>query len=282
MPPIADNGTSSVDAISTRYRKAVERRSSWRDTWRDCYANALPQRESSIEASAPGGIKTATLYDGTAPDAVEQLAASLLSELTPPRSRWFALAPGREMQDIDDDERDEIDASLEDTSERIRDHFERSNFAVEIHQAYLDLVTVGTASLLFEEAPLGEASAFRFTAVPLGQVAFEEGDDGRLETTFRQNSLTREQLRRRFPGITDPGKSSGESPDKTMSVVESVTRETNGRFARLIERQDGSLSTRADSVHRRAERSCDHDDQRVGDQRFAESDLHSLKASDVL
>ena len=170
--------TGDLDIIAARYRKATERRVPWEATWRDCYANALPQRESTVGASTPGGIKTATLYDGTAPDAVEQLAASLLAELTPPWSRWFALAPGREVQDVEDQDREDIADSLEDASERIRDHFERSNFAVEIHQAYLDLVTVGTACLLFEETPLGDVSAFQFSAVPLGQAAFEEGADG--------------------------------------------------------------------------------------------------------
>ena len=54
--------------------------------WRDCYAHALPLR------SAFGTTATRTadpLFDGTAPDAVDQLAASLLAELTPPWSRWF-------------------------------------------------------------------------------------------------------------------------------------------------------------------------------------------------
>ena len=34
-------------------------------------------------------------------------------------------------------------------------HFDRSNFAVEVHQCFLDLVTVGTACLLFEEEKIG-------------------------------------------------------------------------------------------------------------------------------
>ena len=57
----------------------------------------------------------------------------------------------------------------------MRGHFERSNFAVEIHQCFLDLVTVGTATLLFQEAPVGEPSAFRFCAVPAAEM-FIDGD----------------------------------------------------------------------------------------------------------
>ena len=87
---------------------------------------------------------------------------------------------------------------------RCRAHFDRSNFAVEMHQAFLELVVAGTGVLLVEEAPLGEASAFRFTAVPLRSAVLEEGADGRLDSVFRQARLTAGQLRRRFPGADLP------------------------------------------------------------------------------
>ena len=68
-----------------------------------------------------------------------------------------------------------------------------------MHQCYLDLVTAGTACLLFEEAPPGDYSGFRFTAVPLAEAVLEEGADGRLDGTFRRSELTLAQLRLRFP-----------------------------------------------------------------------------------
>ena len=86
--------------------------------------------------------------------AAEQLAASLLAELTPPWSRWFGLAPARPRAE----DRAAAEA-LEDAAATLQGHFDRSNFAVEMHQAFLDLVIAGTGLLLVEEAPLGEASA---------------------------------------------------------------------------------------------------------------------------
>lgn len=214
--------------LAQRHRRAIERRVAWDPIWRDCYAHALPLRDSAVAERTPGGVKTATLFDGTAPDAVERLAASLLAELTPPWSRWFALEPGRNAMGGDDLETAETAELLEDAAERIRAHFERSNFAVEVHQAYLDLVTVGTACLLFEEAAPGNTSAFRFTAVPLGDVAFEESDDGRLDTTFRRSRLTVEQLRRRFPTapqIADIEQRRAPGDDRPINVVEAVSSE---------------------------------------------------------
>jgi hypothetical protein len=90
-------------------------------------------------------------------DAVEQLAASLLAELTPPWSQWFGLVPGRNIGALDYGFFAEM---LDGLSQSIQAHFDRSNFALEMHQAFLDLVTVGNATLLCEEAPVGSPSAF--------------------------------------------------------------------------------------------------------------------------
>lgn len=179
-----------------RYRQAKERRSTWESHWQECYDYALPQRDGITRHGIPGEKKTDKLFDGTAPDAVEQLAASLLAQLTPPWARWFGLTVGAE---VTPEERDALAPELEITAAVLQSHFERSNFAVEMHQCYLDLVTAGTASLLFEEAAPGDASAFRFTAVPLSQVVLEEGVTGQLDTTYRRSELTLAGLRSRFP-----------------------------------------------------------------------------------
>jgi len=167
--------------IVDRYRHARQRRSNWEQHWQECFDYALPHREPGSKLIDHGGKRTDKLFDGTAPDAVEQLAASLLGQLTPPWARWFGLAPG---PDLDDPSISDVAKELDKASIAMQSHFDRSNFAVEMHQCYMDLVTAGTASLLFEEAPLGEASAFRFTAVPLSQVDFEERANGRLDTNY--------------------------------------------------------------------------------------------------
>ncbi|WP_404326955.1 portal protein [Aerophototrophica crusticola] len=75
---------------------------------------------------------------------------------------------------------------LEGAGATLQAHLDRSNFAVEMHQAFLDVATGGTGCLLVEEAPPGGPSALRFTAVPLSDLVLEEGADGRLDTVFRR------------------------------------------------------------------------------------------------
>ncbi|CAA7617633.1 portal protein [Magnetospirillum sp. UT-4] len=220
------------DQLLKRYRKAKERRAVWESHWQECYDYALPLRDAVINQPTPGEKKGDRLFDGTAPDAVDQLAASLLSELTPPWAQWFGFAAGSELEP---EERQKAAPVLERIGAVMQSHFDRSNFAVEMHQCYLDVVTGGTASLLFEEAAPGGPSAFRFTAVPLSSVVLEEGPGGALDVSFRRTELTLAQLKARFPGAELPErlvKESEDDPDRRHPVVEAVVPDSAGHFYR--------------------------------------------------
>src|SRR5512134_2123352 len=81
-------------ATHERYQRARHRRSASENLWEECYEFALPHRGGIMTPRRPGERRTDRLFDGTAPDAVDQLAASLMSQLTPPWARWFRIAPG--------------------------------------------------------------------------------------------------------------------------------------------------------------------------------------------
>ena len=189
------------ETVLTRYRRARDRRSTWENLWREAVDYTLPQRGGGVGPATAGARKGERLYDATAGDAAEQLAASLLSQLTPPWSRWFGLTPGPEASDTD---KAQLSPLLEHAEQVLQGHLDRSNFAVEMHQCYLDLVVQGTACLQFEEAPLGSPSAFRFTAVPLDEAVVEEGPDGALDVTYRRSTVTAAQLASRFGMVALP------------------------------------------------------------------------------
>lgn len=221
-----------ITKLIERYKRAESRRQQWEPHWQECYEYAFPQREnvsSSNMNNDYGAKKNLQLFDGTAPDAVDQLASSLLAELTPPWAKWFGLKAGPELNDA---EREQVAPTLEKTSEVMLQNFEHSNFAVEIHQCYLDLVTAGTACLMFEEAPIGEASSFRFYAVPLREIALEESANGKIDTTFRCSQVNLEGIRLRFPNAEIPEtleERFRENNDYTLSLIEAVLPQ-NGKF----------------------------------------------------
>lgn len=172
--------------ILARHDRAVALRRPHEPGWAAAYSHVLP---------SPG--EAPSLYDATAADAAEQLAASLLAELTPPWSRWFGLAPARAIADTAEGQAAAF--ALEGAADILQSQLDRSNFAVEMHQAFLDLVITGTGIMLVEEAPPGEASALRFSAVPIRTAVLEEGITGRLDTVFREARPTTAEVLRRFP-----------------------------------------------------------------------------------
>lgn len=209
-------------SVVARCARARERRSVWEAHWQECYDFALPQRGRSFRSGRPGEKKTERLFDATAMDAVDQLAASLMAQLTPPWSSWFGFSAGA---DADAMLRSALAPDLDRMTRIVQGHFDRSNFAVEMHQCYLDLVTAGTACLLFEEAAPGGDSAFRFTAIPIAEVVLEEGVSGRLDTTFRHTYVTPSQVFARFPNAQDADRlaqMARDKPDASISVIEAV------------------------------------------------------------
>jgi len=138
----------SPEAVWSRFQRAKNRRLRWEGLWRDCYTYVLPHRGAGLGAEFAAGRNYAErTFDGTAPDAVEQLAASLLAELTPPWSQWFGLIPGAQISPL---EQGPLAERLDQVTLTIQAHLDRSNFAAEIHQAFLDLVSIGSATLLLE------------------------------------------------------------------------------------------------------------------------------------
>ena len=245
-------GELSIEAVLSRYRAAQSRRSPWESLWQDCYTYALPQRGAGFGSQFdPARRHSERLFDGTATDAVEQLAASLLSQLTPPWSQWFGLTTG---YDVDPLERTLFSEELDRTTETVQGHFDRSNFAVEIHQAFLDLTTIGSATLLFEEAPLGGLSAFRLSAVPMSEMYFEAGPDGQILGHFRCRSLPARTLKSLFPHAALPEEKSAYNGDgdPSLPILEAVLPENTGfaYFALLMDKPNrptclarGSLPT---------------------------------------
>lgn len=179
------------------------------------------------------------LFDGTALDAVDQLSASLMAHITPPNGHWFALVPGPSVPAQD---KPTLAAELERSTSVLLSHFDRSNFAVEVHQCYLDLVTAGTASLLFEEAAPGEQAAFSFTAVPLSQLALEEGATGRLDTSFRKSQLPVTQFIERYPDMRNSefvARKLQDGSEGQIGVLEAIIRDASGyEFVALLDGPD--------------------------------------------
>lgn len=218
------------EMVLARYRAAHERRRPWESVWQECYDHVLPRTPGA------GGP---TLYDATAADAAEQLAASLVSQLTPAWSRWFALSPAPGVED-----EAAMAPVLEQAADTLQQHLDQANFAVEIHQAFLDLVVTGTAVLAVEEQPPGAASAFRFVAIPLREAVLEQGPSGRLDTVYRTARLKEADIRARYPAARLPAwltRRSSDDEEHAVPVIEATWPERGGiRFLAVLVPDDAA------------------------------------------
>ena len=221
---------TDITLLYNAYKRALQERNVWEPTWQECYEYALPQRESIF---TPSATKSNKLYDATAPDAVDQLGALMLSQLTPPWLNWFHLTPGTELET---ETQNNLIPQLEKMTTCLQNHFDRSNFAMEIHQCYLDLITVGTACLMFEEAPFGSTSAFHFSAVPLSQLCLAEGPTGKLNQIFRNIQLDYTSFVERFGHevLSTDNIVKANKESTFLNVIECIEPEANGTFAYTV------------------------------------------------
>ena len=136
--------------LKKMYARAIAVREPWVSRWADARKYTMPTTNED----------SAMLFDATAADAADNLAACMYSLLTPPESLWLNLVP--ESPESPDAET----ATL-----ALRANLNDSNFYTTVHQCYMDLVTLGTACLFMAESPIGASSAFTFTAIPMTDIA---------------------------------------------------------------------------------------------------------------
>ena len=159
------------------YKRALDEREIWLNRWKTAMRYTIPTDDSDLS----------TLFDATASDAVDNLAASMYSLLTPPESLWINLVK-------------ESDASpdADIATNVLRAHLNDSNFYTVIHQCYTDLVVLGTACLFMSENPIGADSAFSFTAIPMKDIALLPG------AVFHTTSMPLCDIVEKYPNITLP------------------------------------------------------------------------------
>lgn len=180
------------------YKRAIDEREVWLNRWKTAMRYTIPTEDGDI----------ATLFDATASDAVDNLAASMYSLLTPPESLWINLVRESELSP---------DADV--ATSVLRAHLNDSNFYTTVHQCYTDLVVLGTACLFMAENPVGMDSAFSFTAIPMKDIAILPG------VIFHTTSLPVADLVERYPNIALPKKINDmlkNNPETPIRLVQSL------------------------------------------------------------
>ena len=212
----------SYEYINKRYKTMEGQRSTWEHHWQEILDYVLPRKAEVSFVRAKGEKRTEVLYDSTAITAVNLLAASLQGTLTSPSLPWFSLKLRDAELNLDRD----VQLYLEDTAKRMYNVFNESNFNTEVHEMYLDLVSIGTGALFVEESKDGfSTGGIHFNALHIAEFYISENVNGRVDTLYRKYKLSARQAVQEF-GEDNVGekilKAAKEKPDKEFNFIHAV------------------------------------------------------------
>lgn len=185
--------TDLVRDLLARAERLKGDRGAFDGHWQEIRDVIYPAAAAFTSRETPGRKAHAQVFDSTAEQAAELLAAALHAGLTHPATSWFHL---RAL----DDQANKDDAAarwLEEASRRMLDVFNSpgTNFAPQQHEKYLDLVAFGSACMYVEDRP-GNLPLFQTRS--LSECFFAENAEGRVDTNFRWFELTARQAVQRW------------------------------------------------------------------------------------
>lgn len=174
-----------------RLNEMMGRRAPWESHWQELSDYVLPRRGDIARITSPGAKRNAKIFDSTAIEANEILAAGLHSMLTSPATPWFELRV-RDIALLGDRE---VRAWLDLAAKEMHAALNASNFQTEVHELYLDLGCFGTAAMFIEE---DAEQLVRFSTRTLSEIFVAQSATGRIDTVFRKFSFTARQAVQRF------------------------------------------------------------------------------------
>ncbi|UOF78053.1 head to tail connecting protein [Caudoviricetes sp.] len=216
--------TDTVTHILKRYEDAQAKRQPFDADWTSIRDFVRPVTVSFNKTTGQfTSVRPETMYDGTASDALEELAAALHSYMTSSAERWFELQiHGTPKNKLSYDEL----AWLEECTNIIYSYYQRDdcNLYASLHEVYLDLGSYGTACLNQEWD--SDTGGFVFTAHPLAHSYFLENSKGRVDTMFNCRTWTLRQLKQEFGKLT-PELMKINNDEKAVEVIHYVGPRTD-------------------------------------------------------
>ena len=171
----------------------------WETHWQEVTDYTIPRKNEYVKSNVPGEKKGVELYDNTSMVSLETLVAALHGLLTNPNTLWFLLQTGDPILD----DSDEVATYLQDLSRRMHRVLNNSNFQPEVYEYYLDLASVGTATMVMEE---DKDSVVAFSTKHLGEIFPAENSKGLIDEVYRTFAWTPKQIVQKFGVGVDPTK----------------------------------------------------------------------------
>jgi len=183
----------NAEDIVKRFALLEGERKNVESIWEDIERFIMPFRgEFFRDMKSEGEVnwRKRQVYDSTAIQAAQNLAASIQSNIMNPATKWFNFE-FREKELQDDDAAQEW---LDTCTEIVYYDLVESDLNKEAAEAITDMVGFGTAIIIEEERDEG----LDFTSVPIREAYFEENSDGGIYNLYRILRWTAIQIQEFF------------------------------------------------------------------------------------
>jgi len=185
-------GETARTKMLRRWKALESERSSWVTHWRDISDNLLPRSGRFFLSDRNRGERRHNnIYDSTGTRALRVLAAGLMAGMTSPARPWFRLTTS----DPDMDESAAVKQWLKDVRTQMLMVFSRSNTYRALHSMYEELGAFGTAASVVVP---DYRTVIHHHPLTAGQYCIAEGADGRVNTLYREFSMSVVQMVREF------------------------------------------------------------------------------------
>lgn len=178
----------TAEKIVKKYQTLDGNRGTLLSTLQEICNYLMPHRLNVTTQTTAGANQMAQVYDGTAIRALSICANGLYGHLTNPSAPWFMLTVKRK----DLAEMAEVKDWLRDTSERMHDAINVSNWPMAAHEIYTDLPALGTGVLYLGKIMTRRPKRrlINFRVFDIGRCVIEEDADGEVDTIIRKEPMT--------------------------------------------------------------------------------------------
>lgn len=185
--------------------------------WQDVKDLVRPYGQDFNRTGSPGDSRVEQIYDGTAPEALEQLAAGLHSFLTNPVDQWFNFS----YTQLQEEPSEEVKEWLQKATNAVHAVYsnDASCFHQSLHELFLDMPSFGTGYISQEWSPTLKLPKFRSHAT--ASCWIEENWEGTVDTVYRQCKITIGKIAQQFgtAGFTDKMKQLLEKEPNTKTEL---------------------------------------------------------------
>jgi hypothetical protein len=216
------------EALVQKWESAETYRRMFEPLWQELSDYILPRKSNISLRRSPGVRQTDVLFDSTAINANELLAASMQGTLTSASIKWFGLR----IRGFDLYQDQEVNRWLEACSRRMYDALRQSNFASESHECYLDLGAFGTGALYESErdpSPYVPFSGLQFKAIPVGDFCIDEDGDGRVDLFMYRQRFT--------PRAAVNAFGAGNLPERYVEMAKLGEQQSQYEFLHVVHRR---------------------------------------------